>query len=134
MNDKLHLIGHQSARGPDLNREEIRGGYHLPVRLQESRPRSAFFSVRRRFDAMPFQYVLDRVRCNDVPKIGECALDSVVALGVIFPRHADDQIGDLLGDARSAWSLPGKGPLLDNKLTVPGEQSIGRDERLEFIE
>ncbi len=83
--------------------------------------------------SMPFQYILHRVRCNDVSEIGECALDSVVTPGDILPRHAEYQIGDLLRDVRSTRSLPGIGPLLRNELTVPSKQSIWSNKRFEFI-
>jgi len=88
MDDKQHVMGHQSTGRPDLNRKEIRGGHHAPVRLQERRPRGAFLSLWRGFYAMPFQDILDRVRRNDVTEIGECALDSVIAPRDILPRHA----------------------------------------------
>ncbi len=58
------------------------------MRFQERRPRSALLPLRHGFYAMPFQDILNRVRCNDVTEIGECALDSVVAPGDILPRHA----------------------------------------------
>ncbi len=79
MHDKQNVIGHESTGCPDLNREEVRGGHDVPMRFQESLPRGAFRSLRRGFDTMPFQYILDRVRCDDVTEIGQRALDSVVA-------------------------------------------------------
>ena len=45
---------------------------------------------------MPFKYVLDRIWCNDVTQISECALDSVIAPGDILHSHAYHQFGDLL--------------------------------------
>ncbi len=45
-----------------------------------------FLSLWHGFYAMPFQYILDCVRCNNMAEIGECALDSVVAPGDILPR------------------------------------------------
>ena len=82
---------------------------------------------------MPFQDILDRVRCNDVTEIGERTLDSIVTPGSILPRHAEYQIGDLLRDRRSTGPLPGIGPLLRDELPVPSEQRIGRHQRLQFI-
>ena len=60
--DEQYVIGHQTAGRPDLNRKEISGGHHVPVRFQERRPRGAFLSLRCRFYAVPFQDILDRVR------------------------------------------------------------------------
>ena len=94
---------------------------------------SALLSVRCWRYAMPFQDILDRVRCNDVNEIAESAFDSIVAPGDILPRHAEYQIADLLRGAGSTRSRPGIGPLLRDKLTVPGEQRIGCHQRLQFI-
>ena len=121
MDDKQHVIGRQSAGCPDLNRKEIRGGHYVPVRFQEGRPRGAFLSLRCRFYAVPFQYILDRVRCNDVADISQRALYSVATPGGILPRHAKYQIDNLLRDSGPTRSLPGIGPLLRDELTVPGE-------------
>jgi succinyl-diaminopimelate desuccinylase len=57
-------------------------------RFQESRPRGALLTLRRGFYAMPFQYILDRVRCNDVAEIGVRALDSVSQGHVAYPHLA----------------------------------------------
>jgi len=81
-----------------------------------------------------FQYVFDRVRCNHVAEIGECALDSVVAPGDILARHREYQIGDLLPDTGSSWSLARVRPLLRDELAVPGKKSVWCHKRLYFIE
>ena len=81
MDGKQYGIDHQSAERPDLNREEIRGGHHVPMGFQERHLRGALLALWRRFYAMPFQDILDRIRCNDVTEIGECALDPIVAPG-----------------------------------------------------
>jgi len=133
MDDKQHVIGHQTTGRSDLNRKEISGGHHVPVRFQERRPRGAFLSLRCRFYAVPFQYILDRVRRNDVADISQRALYSVGTPGGILPRHAEYQIDDLLREARSPRPLPVIGPLLRDELTVPGEQRIGCHQRLQFI-
>ena len=83
--------------------------------------------------AMPFQYILHRVRCNDVTGIGERSLDSVVAPGDILPRHVEYQIGDLSHDVRSIRSLPGTSPLLRNELTVPSKKGIRCHKRFKFV-
>jgi len=88
------------------------------MRFQERFPGGAFLPLRRGFYAVPFQYIFDRVWCNDVADISQCALYSVVTPGGILPRHAEHQIGDLLRDAGSTRSLPGIGPLLRDELTV----------------
>ena len=93
-----------------------------------------FLALRRGFYAMPFQYILDCVRCNDVAEIGERALDSIIAPGDILPRHAQYQIGDLLCYAGSPWTLPRISPFLRDELTVPGKKGIRGDDRLNFIE
>ena len=93
----------------------------------------AFLAQARALYAVPFQDILDRVRCDDMTEIGESTLYSVVTPGGILPRHAEYQIGDLLRDARSTRSLPGIDPLLRDELTVPGEQRIGCHQRLQFI-
>jgi hypothetical protein len=40
--DEQYVIGRQTSGRPDINRKEIRGGHHLPVRFQERRPREVF--------------------------------------------------------------------------------------------
>lgn len=57
---------------------------------------------------MEQEYFFDRVWCNDVTGIGECALNSAIARGDILPRHVHYQIGDLLCDERSPRSHLGK--------------------------
>jgi hypothetical protein len=92
---KKDVIGQQVAGRPDFNRKEIRGNHHLLMRFQKRPPRSAFLPIRCQFYAMPFQDILDRVRCNDVTEISESALDSVITPRGILARHADYQFGDL---------------------------------------
>ena len=133
MHDKQHVIGHQSAGCPNLNGEEVRGGYDVPMRFQERLPRGALLSFRCRFYATPVQYILDRVRCNDRADISKCTLYSVVSPGDILPHHAYYQIGDLLRDAGSTQPLPGIGLLLRDELTVPGKKTIWCHKRLNFI-
>ncbi len=64
------------------------GHHHRPVRFQEGAPRCTPAACRFRFVTIPFQYILDRIRCDDVTEIGEYALDSVVAPFGVFPRNA----------------------------------------------
>ena len=88
MDNKQDIVGHQSAGRPDLNRKEVRGNHHLPMSLQEILPGGVLLPLRCRINAVPFQYILYRVRSNDVTEIGESALNSVVAPGSILPRQA----------------------------------------------
>ncbi len=103
------------------------------MRFQERLPRRAFLSLRRGFYAMPFQYIFDCVGCDHVTEIVERALDSIVTPTVVLPRHAYDQIDDLLRDARPTPSLPGKGPLFRNELSVPCKQGIRGHKCIDFI-
>ena len=66
-------------------------------------------------------------------KIGQSALNSILTPGGILPRHAKYQIGDLLREAWSTRSVPGKGPLLRDELPVLDEQRIGCHQRPQFI-
>src|SRR2546426_10330373 len=63
-------------------------------------------------------------------------LDPSIAPGGVLFRHADHELLDLLGDTRSAQRAPLLAPikLLDNKVAIPAQESLGRHQRGEFLE
>ena len=103
------------------------------MRFQERLPRGALLSLWRRFCAMPFQYILDRVRCNSVANIGQCTLYSIITPGGVLASMLNTK-SVILPDTGSAWPLPGIGPLPGYELAMPGKQCVRGHERVNFLE
>jgi hypothetical protein len=69
-----------------------------------------------------------------VPSCPGRGWNSIVTPGSILPRHAEYQIGDLLRDPRSTYSLLGIDPLLRDPLPMPGKRRVGCHQRLQSVE
>src|SRR6476469_5900529 len=85
------VVSYQAPRRPYLHREEIAGGQHLPVRLQERRPRGAPAALGCRLDAVALQHVAHSPTTYLVTQIRQCALNSGIAPSRVLLRHANDQ-------------------------------------------
>ena len=124
-----HVERHETTRSPDLDNEEVGGGEHVPMGLEELAPRRSLAPLGSGIDAVVFKDVADRGASNSMAHIPERSLDSRVAPARVLLRHADDQLGDDLHDPRSAGGMTLVRPLLGNQLPVPSKGGVGSDER-----
>ena len=124
-----HAERNESTRSPDLDREEVGSGDHIPVGFEELTPRRSLASLRSGVDFILFQDVADSGAPDAMTNVVECPLDSCVSPSAILPCHADDQVGDDLHDPRSAGGSPLVRPLLGDELSVPTKDGVGGDER-----
>src|SRR5439155_7272391 len=95
--------GHQALLRPDLEGGEIDGSEHVPVRLDKGLPGRVLLASWRWFDAVPAQDVGNGGAGNDVPQVGQRALDARVTPTGIVARQAHHEIPDVNVDRR----LPG---------------------------
>jgi len=137
LHDHEHVVGHQAMPCRHLHGEEIRGGQHFPVELEELRPAHASLAaLRRRFHVMTPQDIAYRDRIDGMPQVCQGALDATVTPRVVLLRHAHDQLLDFLGDTRSAQlsSLRAPVKLLGDQSLVPAQEGVRRRKRGDLCE
>src|SRR5437870_10032004 len=101
--------------------------------LQECRPCRPLASLGRWLDAAALQYIGDRPTTNTVAEVGQRPLNPRVSPTRIVLGHAHDQSGDLLHDPWPPKPTPvHKIPLLGDQPSVPAQQSIGTNDRVQF--
>ena len=122
-------VGRAVGQADGLDGEEVGGGEHVPMGLEELVPRRSLAPLGSGIDAVVFKDVADRGASNSMAHIPERSLDSRVAPSGILSCHADDQLGDDLHDPRSAGGMTLVRPLLSNQLPVPSKDGVGSDER-----
>jgi len=77
--DEEQIVSDQPGLGPSLEGSEVNEGQHVPVGFEESLPRGLTFPIRRRLDGVCFQDVADRSAGYGMSKVGQGALDAVIA-------------------------------------------------------
>jgi len=68
----------------------------------------------------------DRAGADIVPESGELALDAAVSPARVLPCQPDDELADLVVDARTTRRAR-VGPFLGDQASVPGQQGGGGD-------
>jgi hypothetical protein len=100
--DDKDIIRHEAVPGGDFDREEISGGEHLPMCLEELRPAHARLpSLRGRLHMVTAQDIPDGDRVDGMPQVGQGTLNPSITLRGIFLSHPDHELFDLLGDPRA---------------------------------
>ena len=99
------------------------------MRLEESTPRCSLAPLWGRVEAVIPQDVGDRSSANPMPEVAQSTLDSGISPTGILSSHANGQLRDHLHDPWSPLRSTFVCPLLRNKLPMPAEECVGRDDR-----
>src|SRR5215468_3002017 len=136
MDEKEHIIGHQSTERPDFGREEVSRDENIHVRADELRPRAGRLAFGSRRYAMAFEDVANRLVTDGVPEVGQSADDPVIAPGTILLGQADNQRLQLRVDHGATRSLPllRAIKLLGHELPMPGKNRVWLNDRGYFLE
>ena len=136
LHDEQQIEGDQAAFRPDFHRREVDGRQHVPVGLDEGRPRRLSLSLTCRFDAVLFQDVTDGLVGDLVAEVGQRSLDAIVTPGRILACHAEHQLDDFLGHGRTAdrLALVAVVPFLSDEHPMPAEDRVRREERADFLQ
>ena len=102
LQQKRHVIRHQTATGPDLGGEKVGRHQRWPMRLQERAPHHRALTTRR--DASRAQNSRDRSAADSMAKVLQGALNARVAPRRILRRHPDNQCSKVRLQARRAAS------------------------------
>ncbi len=102
MDEKQHVVGHQSARREHLRGEEVGPDQQRQVDPDECRPSCRALAFWCRRQAMTLQDVADRLIADLVPQIGQRPHNPVIAPVTVLPRHANDQLLNFSLDLRPA--------------------------------
>ena len=101
--------------------------------LQECRPCRPLASLGRWLDATALQYIGHSPTTDTVAEVGQRPLNPRVSPTRIVLRHAHNQSGDLLHDPWPPRPMPVREiPFLGDQPSVPAQQSIGRNDRVQF--
>ena len=103
------------------------------MRLKESRPCRSLAPLRRRLDAAALQHIGYRPATDPVAQVAQRPLNPGVSPTRIVLGHAHNQSGDLLHDPWPPRPAPvHEIPFLGDQSSVPAQQSIRRNDRLQF--
>src|SRR2546425_833491 len=120
--DHQDIVGHQPLPGGDFDREKVCGREHCPMHLDKLCPAHASLaSLRRWVQKMATEDVTHGDLVNVMTQISQCALDTAITPGRILFSHADNELFNLLTDARSAplFSFLTAIELVGNQALVP---------------
>ena len=92
MDEKQHVVGHQSAQREHLRGEEVRPDQQRQVDADECRPGCRALALRCRRQSVAVQDIADRLIADLVPQIGQRPHNPVIAPVTVLPRHANDQL------------------------------------------
>ena len=103
---------------------------------EESLPGGLPFPIRRRLDAVCFQDIADRPVGNGMSKVGQGALDAVIAPRRILLSHAQDQFNDLLCDRRASGGLAALAvvPVCGHEFSMPAQDCFGSHDGGKLVE
>ena len=127
INHEQRGVGDQAASRPHLRREEVGRRDDRSMRLDEGS--STERSARGRSDPVLLQDLGDRGTSNVMIETLQRSLDSAVSPARVLLRHPDDELPDLLHDARSARSDAGTGPLRRDQSAIPSHDGVRRNDR-----
>ena len=116
----------ESAQPNGVEMEEVAGQQPGRLRSEEGAP-VGVYPARRRPLACSGQDPADRAGADVVPESSELALDAAVSPARVLPCQPDDELAELVVDARAAWRVR-VGPFLGDQASVPGQQGGGGDE------
>ena len=106
VNEEQHVVGHQSSKRENLDREEVGCREEGEVGPNEFRPGGRTSALGCGRYTVAAQHVADCLIGDMVSQIGERPDNPVIAPGAIFPGHANNQSLDVLVNSRSAGTLP----------------------------
>lgn len=132
IDDKKDEVADQTSDREHFNGEKVGGSNGAPVGLEERRPRGTLPTLRRRLDSVPDKNSLDRAAPDIVPKVVESPANPGVAPLRVVAGHGKDEIGDDMGDDRTARLATGTAIVLfGDELAVPPEDGVWRHNGVE---
>src|SRR5215470_7351806 len=127
VNEEQHVVGHQSSKRQNIDREEVGCREKGEVGPNEFRPGGRTFALWRGRYTVAAQHIADRLIGDMISQIGERSDNPIIAPGTIFPGHANNQSLDVLANSRSAGASPGLRSVefASNEPSVPCEDGVG---------
>jgi hypothetical protein len=121
--DEQHV---ESAQPDGVEMEEV-GGQQAGRLGAEERPPVRVYPTRCRPQVCGGQDAADGAGADVVSESGELALDAAVTPGWVLLCQADDELTELVVEARTTGQAR-VGPFLGDQASVPGHQGGGGDE------
>src|SRR5450830_244764 len=106
VNEKQHVVGHQSAQREDLRREEVGPRQHRQVSQNECRPGGRVLALRRGRQTVALQNIADRLIRDLMPQIGQRPHNPIITPGPILLGHANNQFLNFSVDPWPARGSP----------------------------
>ena len=127
VNEEQHVVGDQSSKRQNLDREEVGCREKGEVGPNEFRPGGRTFALPRGRYIVAAQHIADRLIRDMISEIGERPDNPVIAPRAIFPGHTNNQSLDVLVNLRSAGTSPRLRSVefASNEPSVPGEDGVG---------
>src|SRR5450830_179240 len=117
MDEKQHVVGHQSSQREDLHREKVGPRQHRQVSPNECRPGGRVLALRRGRQTVTAQNIADRLIRYLMPQIGQRPHDPIIAPGPILLGHANNQ---LLNFSVDPW--PARGSTCPRSIELAGDE------------
>jgi hypothetical protein len=126
MDEKQHVVGHQSAQREHLRGEEVGPDQQRQVDADECRPGCRALALRCRRQSVALQDIADRLIADLVPQISQRPHNPVIAPVTVLPRHANDQLLNFSLDPRPARasSSPRAVEFARHEVAVPGQDGV----------
>ena len=101
VNEEQHVVGDQSSKRENLDREELGCREEGEVGPNKFRPGGRTFALRRGRYTVAAQHIADRLIRDMISQIGERPDNPIIAPGPVLLRHPNNQFLDFFVDWRS---------------------------------
>jgi hypothetical protein len=131
VNDEEHQVADQTAKGEDLDAEEVRCGDRSPVRLEEGLPGQGLSSDRRRLNASLFEDALNGRSPQVMAHVAERATKARIPPRRVLSRHRQQLFEPLIPRTWPTGPTPRRGSVVLGRhpLAVPAQNGFRRGQR-----
>ncbi len=135
VNQDRHGEAGQAAWRPDLDREAVGGGEHVPVGREKLPPGRALLAFGGGFEAALLEHVGDGAPRDLMTEVTAGTPNTGVAPLAVLGGHPDDEPADRVHDPWAARSATAAAVVLPrDQLSMPAEEGIGRDQGVQVTE